>query len=582
MEQPLPSVAAAPPVIQTPGQPEISAATAPLVEWARLEGERKRAEQTKLEQEGQAAERARPEEERRLIASEQRYSTLVGKQAAAYAAAGVDITSGSPLLMMAAEQARLEEERKRAEQARLEEERKRAEQSRLEQERQAAEQVQLEEERKLAEQARLGEERKRAEQAKFERERRLAAGAGGQQRIAQEGAGKALASDLGFLSKAPIWAKVAAAAIGILVVALIVYRVSSRQPSTEQATETQKQAAQSGTSSVAAGTARAETGGEAGTIRTLWTAGRAGGAKADGPATEPRVHLRRPRGGAVLGGRGERNHPALHGGRRRKLGGAEQRNDELALNSIFGSSDGTQLWAVGEAGTILHYTAQAGRWEAQSSGTTNHLESIFGSSDGAQLWAVGYSGTISHYTAQTGRWEAQSSGTTNHLASIFGSNDGGQLWAVGAGGIILHYTAQAGRWKAQRSGTTSPLLSIFGSSDGAQLRAVGGRGTILHYTAEAGRWEAQSSGTTNDLWSIFRSSDGVQSWAVGAGEPSCTTRRRPGAGRRRAAAPTPRYCPSPSSGNNRQYGREHFRRESGSPTVPAPAAVCAGLVQVDA
>lgn len=37
-----------------------------------------------------------------MIANEQRYSTLVGKQAAAYSASGVDITSGSPLLMMAA------------------------------------------------------------------------------------------------------------------------------------------------------------------------------------------------------------------------------------------------------------------------------------------------------------------------------------------------------------------------------------------------------------------------------------------------------------------------------------------------
>src|SRR5271166_4713483 len=37
-----------------------------------------------------------------IIANEQRYSAIVGKQAAAYAAAGVDITSGSPLLMMAA------------------------------------------------------------------------------------------------------------------------------------------------------------------------------------------------------------------------------------------------------------------------------------------------------------------------------------------------------------------------------------------------------------------------------------------------------------------------------------------------
>ena len=37
-----------------------------------------------------------------MVANEQRYASIVGKQAIAYAAAGVDITSGSPLLMMAA------------------------------------------------------------------------------------------------------------------------------------------------------------------------------------------------------------------------------------------------------------------------------------------------------------------------------------------------------------------------------------------------------------------------------------------------------------------------------------------------
>ena len=37
-----------------------------------------------------------------MVATEQRYSQLVGRQATAYAASGVDITRGSPLLMMAA------------------------------------------------------------------------------------------------------------------------------------------------------------------------------------------------------------------------------------------------------------------------------------------------------------------------------------------------------------------------------------------------------------------------------------------------------------------------------------------------
>jgi hypothetical protein len=41
-----------------------------------------------------------------MVASQQKYSALVGKQASAYARAGVDIASGSPLLVMAATSAR--------------------------------------------------------------------------------------------------------------------------------------------------------------------------------------------------------------------------------------------------------------------------------------------------------------------------------------------------------------------------------------------------------------------------------------------------------------------------------------------
>ena len=42
----------------------------------------------------------------KMVASQQQYSALVGKQASAYAASGVDIASGSPLLVMAATAAR--------------------------------------------------------------------------------------------------------------------------------------------------------------------------------------------------------------------------------------------------------------------------------------------------------------------------------------------------------------------------------------------------------------------------------------------------------------------------------------------
>jgi len=56
-----------------------------------------------------------------MIASQQKYSELVGKQASAYARAGVDIASGSPLLVMAATAARGGQQGKQIEQAGTEE-----------------------------------------------------------------------------------------------------------------------------------------------------------------------------------------------------------------------------------------------------------------------------------------------------------------------------------------------------------------------------------------------------------------------------------------------------------------------------
>ena len=56
-----------------------------------------------------------------IVANQEKYSTLVGKQASAYAASGVDIASGSPLLIMAATQARGSQEGEQIEQAGSEE-----------------------------------------------------------------------------------------------------------------------------------------------------------------------------------------------------------------------------------------------------------------------------------------------------------------------------------------------------------------------------------------------------------------------------------------------------------------------------
>jgi hypothetical protein len=56
-----------------------------------------------------------------MVTNQQKYSNLVGKQASGYAASGVDITSGSPLLVMAATAARGGEQGQKIEDAGTEE-----------------------------------------------------------------------------------------------------------------------------------------------------------------------------------------------------------------------------------------------------------------------------------------------------------------------------------------------------------------------------------------------------------------------------------------------------------------------------
>ena len=192
------------------------------------------------------------------------------------------------------------------------------------------------------------------------------------------------------------------------------------------------------------------------------------------------------------------------------------------LHSIYGRSDGTEMWAAGREGTILHYSKDAGKWETQDSGTSARLESVYGTADGAQVWAVGGGGTTLHYSKDTGKWEMQTSGTPYTLNSIYGTSDGAQLWAVGPVGTIPHYSKDAGKWETQDIAretpdidTSSGLESIYGTSDGVQLWVVGEGGRILHYSKAAGKWETQDSGITEPLYSIYATSDGAQLWAVG-------------------------------------------------------------------
>jgi photosystem II stability/assembly factor-like uncharacterized protein len=104
------------------------------------------------------------------------------------------------------------------------------------------------------------------------------------------------------------------------------------------------------------------------------------------------------------------------------------------------------LWAVGDKdfgkqrATILESDDSGEHWKPRDSSSQTWLRSIFGSSDGKRLWAVGLKGAILESYDGGEHWKVRGSGTSNNLVSIFGTSDGKRLWAVGDKGTIVGAT----------------------------------------------------------------------------------------------------------------------------------------------
>lgn len=216
-------------------------------------------------------------------------------------------------------------------------------------------------------------------------------------------------------------------------------------------------------------------------------------------------------------------------------------------------------WAVGDAGTILHYDGSS--WSQIPSGTTANLYGIsFGlpstpsssagfavggitgnpaalfwngvawtpaisglspsagkltsvflvsSSDG---WAVDDSGGIWHWSGSPGLgggWSKFSSAIVG-LRSIFmtSATDG---WAVGVSGLIYHYSS--GGWTLFGTvGTTMNSVFMLTPSEGW---AAGNGGLVYHYSSGSWTGPVSPAVTNNDLRSVFMISQ-TEGWAVGA------------------------------------------------------------------
>jgi hypothetical protein len=88
------------------------------------------------------------------------------------------------------------------------------------------------------------------------------------------------------------------------------------------------------------------------------------------------------------------------------------------------------VWAVGDAGTTLHYDGTA--WTLSTRGTMEALTGVWASS-AADVWAVSSGGSILHFDGTDWKWTVRD--MNDGIAAIHGA--GGSVFAVGAG-ILVH------------------------------------------------------------------------------------------------------------------------------------------------
>ncbi len=209
---------------------------------------------------------------------------------------------------------------------------------------------------------------------------------------------------------------------------------------------------------------------------------------------------------------------------------------------------GGELWAVGEAGTVLRWDPGTQAWQAIDSKTSQDLNAVqvngpgsvvvagtdrtirrwdgdswrndsFAASINADLdlyaidgdWVVGQGGKILHYVQVSStryEWQEAASPTTNNLRSVSNlSSDEG--WVVGDGGVILHRSGAT--WSPEGSPTTQNLrdVAVVSATD---AWVVGLNGTILRWDGSS--WTEYSSPTSRHLYGIRMLSES-EGWIVG-------------------------------------------------------------------
>lgn len=165
------------------------------------------------------------------------------------------------------------------------------------------------------------------------------------------------------------------------------------------------------------------------------------------------------------------------------------------LLAAWGNSP-TDMYAVGQAGTILHN--QGSGWVKEPVGTAADIQSVFGVGS-FEVMAVGLGGTVLRRI--DGLWQAEDAGVTFDLYDGWASGTK-NIWVVGDQGTVLRNEGNG--WTTVDPGVLAAFRTIWGAS-ATDIWIAGGGGKIARF--DGTQWADLSTADENDWFSIWAIKD---------------------------------------------------------------------------
>jgi hypothetical protein len=177
---------------------------------------------------------------------------------------------------------------------------------------------------------------------------------------------------------------------------------------------------------------------------------------------------------------------------------------------IYGTS-GSDIYAVGQAGRILHFDGQVWgqeQWDGQSVYPLA-LGNWYTPSPNIYLWGVwaagpddwfvvGDRGTI--LRGKAGNWTPMNAGVTTLLRRVWGTS-ANNVYATGDGGVLLHFDGTA--WSKVTLPESVDMWGVWGSS-ASDVYVVGAGGKVFHF--DGGSWSMIQLPTQNFLYAAWGTS----------------------------------------------------------------------------